>query len=180
MARQRHKGSKRRGLLEKDRACDASQNLAKLNIQERIQARIRDAQIDTNEIVGTLVSQMRGDFGDILPEDAFIQQVKASGHSHLLKEVEITEKQIPAAEGKPLILERKYKIKIHDAQAAAKQLCNVFGLEKLPAPHPETVRKLDEAVGKFIEKAAARGLKVTPEQAREKLKPYFETGSINN
>jgi phage terminase small subunit len=180
------KAAKDAGYSKKTARVIASQNLTKLNIQERIQARIREAQIDTNEIIGTLVSHMRGNFADLLPRDAFIQEAHENGASHLIKEVEITERTVPAEvdrKGKVLqqaALERKYKIKIHDPQAAAKHLCSVFGLEKLPAPNPEAVKVLDEKVKQFIERAAAKGLTVTEEQARAKLQPYFETGSVNN
>jgi hypothetical protein len=130
---------------------------------------IRAAQIDTNEIVGTLVSHMRGDLADIVPDDDVLAQARANGVSHLIKEIEITK------DGR----ETKYKIKIHDSQSAAKQLCNVFGLEKLPAPNPETVSRLDRAIERFIEKAAGKGLVVTPEQARDKLMPYFNGPSTH-
>jgi phage terminase small subunit len=157
------------------------ENVIKSGVQERIQARIREAQINTNEVVGTLVSHMRGDFGDILLKDKFVQEVRALGLSHLLKEVEVTERILRRevlieGEDEPQdVLERKYKIKIHDSQAAAKQLCNVFGLEKLPAPNPEAMRRMDEAVDRFIEKAAKKGITVTPEQARTKLMPFLQS-----
>jgi hypothetical protein len=150
----------------------------KARTSERIQARVREAQIDTNEVIGTLVSHMRGDFADIIPDDPFIQQAKVNKVSHLLKEVEITERTILGEDGGANVLEKKYKIKIHDSQSAAKHLCNVFGLEKLPAPNPETVRKLDEAVRRFIEKAAEKGIEVTPEQARTKLMPFYKVEGV--
>jgi phage terminase small subunit len=168
------------GYAESTASVDVYKMLEKPSIQARIRERIREAQIDTNEIIGTLVSHMRGDFADLLPEDEFFKEARRRGVSHLIRELETTEHIIPGEDGGPDVTERKRKIKIHDSQAAAKQLCNVFGLEKLPAPNPETARKLDEAVGKFIERAAAKGLKVTPEQARKKLQPYFETGGVNN
>lgn len=153
--------------------------LEKARTAEMIAEHVRNAQIDTNEIIGTLVSHMRGDLADVVPNDEFLRQAQERGVSHLLKEVEITERTIAGEEGEPAVLERKYKIKIHDAQAAAKHLTTVFGLEKLPAPNPETLRRLDEAVGRFIKKAAAKGIIVTPEQARAKLMPLIQSRAVN-
>jgi len=167
------------GFAESTASVDIYKMLEKPSVKARIQERIREAQIDTNEVIGTLVSHMRGDLADICPEDSFLAQARERGVSHLIKELEITERTILGEEGENSILERKYKIKIHDSQGAAKHLCNVFGLEKLPAPNPETMRKLDAAVEKMIEKAAAKGITVTPEQARARLMPYVQSKMTN-
>jgi phage terminase small subunit len=172
------KAAKDAGYSPKVAAEVGCENLRKSNIRERIEARMRDAEVTTNEIIGTLVSQMRGDFADILPEDEFFKKCRENGVSHLIKEVETTKHLIPGEDEDSCVTEVKRKIKIHDSQAAAKQLCNVFGLEKLPAPNPETMKKLDEAVEKFIEKAAKKGITVTPEQARSKLMPFIQTQTV--
>jgi hypothetical protein len=154
------------------------QILVKLGVQERIAARIRDAEINTNEVIGTLVSHMRGDFGDMFPDDPFFQRLKENGLSHLVKEVETTRHLLPGEDEESAVTEVKRKIKIHNSQAAAKHLCNVFGLEKLPAPNPEAMKQLDKAIDRFIEKAAKKGITVTPEQARSKLMPFIQSQTI--
>jgi hypothetical protein len=55
--------------------------------QATIQARIAIAQIQTDEIIGVLVSHMRGDIADFFPEDDFLQEAKKRGISHLIKKV---------------------------------------------------------------------------------------------
>jgi phage terminase small subunit len=100
----------------------------KARTQTRIDVRIKEAQIDTNEVIGTLVSHMRADLADICPKDAFLKAARENGVSHLIKELEISERVIKGeslTEGDERaedVLERKYKIKVHDAQSAAKQL----------------------------------------------------------
>jgi phage terminase small subunit len=170
--------ARKAGYSESVARVDVYRILAKPSVRERIEARMRDAEVTTNEIIGTLVSQMRGDFADILPEDEFFKKCRENGVSHLIKEVETTKHVLAGEDEESCVTEVKRKIKIHDAQAAAKQLCNVFGLEKLPAPNPEAMKRLDEAVDRFIEKAAKKGIKVTPEQARAKLMPFIQAQGI--
>jgi phage terminase small subunit len=141
---------------------EASRLLRIAKVRERIAERIAEAGVDKSEVIGTLVSHMRADFADILPDDKFIQQARANGVSHLLKELEITERSIPAEvdeegeEVQPVILERKYKIKIHDSYSAAKQLCSVFGLNKKEGENPEDEKvRVETAIRTYIERTGA-------------------------
>jgi hypothetical protein len=126
--------------------------LRNADIRERIRARIDESQIDTREVIGTLVSHMRGDLAEVVPNDEFLKEAKRNGVSHLIKELEITKRQVIGAnEDDPGAIETKYKIKIHDSQSAAKHLTTVFGLEKAKETHPNDVeRNKREEVRKYL------------------------------
>jgi phage terminase small subunit len=135
------------------------ENLRKSNVQERIRERIREANLNPQEIIGTLVSHMRGDLADILPEHKILKAARDAGVSHLIKEIEVTEHELPCAEGEKPIIEVKTKIKIHDSQSAAKHLTTVFGLEKAKETHPADVERAEA-------------------QKREALREWFEQQGI--
>jgi phage terminase small subunit len=100
-----------------------SQNSRKLKVAERISARIAEAQIETDEVLGTLASIMRGSLEDFLeisdwgPPKINLRQGFERGVLHLLKEL--------TAEADGTI-----KIKLHDALAAATQLSRIMNLDK--------------------------------------------------
>lgn len=108
-----------------------AQNLVKLGIQERIQQRIEDAKVQTNEVIGTLASHMRADMADILPDNEVLQEAKLAGLSHLIKKMKTTERF--TKDGERIVT---HEFEMYSAQEAAKQLCAVFGLNKLPATNP--------------------------------------------
>jgi phage terminase small subunit len=110
----------------------ASQNFTKLNIKDRIQARIADAQVHTNEVIGTLASQMRADIADIIPENPIAQQAKAAGVSHLIKKLVVKRYW---DKGKDAEVEET-TVEMYSSQSAAKHLTDVFGLNKEPAKNP--------------------------------------------
>jgi len=59
------------------------------DMRERFQRIANDAAVNTNEIIGTLVQQMRFDIADIFPESDFLQRAKQLGISHLIKKVKV-------------------------------------------------------------------------------------------
>ncbi len=108
-----------------------AQNLAKLSIQKRIQARLEDSKIQTNEVIGTLASHMRADIAEILPDNEVLKRAKKAGLSHLIKKMKTTERY--TKDGEHVVT---HEFEMYSAQEAAKQLCAVFGLNKLPASNP--------------------------------------------
>ncbi len=110
----------------------ASENLAKPYIRRRIAERMQEARIHTDEVIGTLVSHLRADLGDILPDNPIVKQAKAVGLSHLIRKLVVKEyfdksKQAVVTET---------SVELHNAQTAAKQLCAVMGLEVAAAKNP--------------------------------------------
>jgi phage terminase small subunit len=110
----------------------ASENLAKPYIRRRIAERMQEAKIHTDEVLGTLVSHLRADLGDIMPDNPIVKQAKAVGLSHLLRKVTVKEyfdksKQATVTET---------TVELHNSQTAAKQLCAVMGLEVAAAKNP--------------------------------------------
>jgi len=148
-------------------------------VKEMIEERIAQSNVSTQEIIGTLVSHMRGDLADIFPDDPVLKAARKRGVSHLIKKLERKEHFIVREEGEEPIREVVTKIEIHNAHSAAKHLTNVFGLEKLPGLNPETEKELNAMVEKLIKKAAEKGVEVTPEQARAKLTPLIQSKAIN-
>ncbi len=112
------------GYSEKTANEQGSQNLAKLSIQERVRARVAEAGVQTNEVIGTLVSHMRADLADVYPEHPLLKRAKAAGISHWIRKLTLKEyfdksKQATVTET---------TVELHNSQTAAKQLCAVMGL----------------------------------------------------
>jgi phage terminase small subunit len=104
----------------------------KAEIERRRESRMAEANIHANEVLGTLVSHLRADLGDILPDNPIVKQAKAVGLSHLLRKVTVKEyfdksKQATVTET---------TVELHNSQTAAKQLCAVMGLEVAAAKNP--------------------------------------------
>jgi hypothetical protein len=97
-----------------------------------------EAQLDTDEIIGTLVSHMRADVGDLLGDDGTPDLARAieNGATHIIKKIKICKRLIPTENGEP-VQEVTYEIVLHDAQAAARQLARLLQLE-------ERARKAEE------------------------------------
>jgi phage terminase small subunit len=79
------------GYSPRSAAVIASRNLKRPGIQERIKSRIDDAKVETDEIIGTLVSHMRADIGDLLGDDGALDLVRAieNGSTHLIRKLVI-------------------------------------------------------------------------------------------
>lgn len=110
--------------------------LVKDSIQERIKERLDDAKLQTNEVIGTLASQMRADMAEILPDNEILQQARERGLSHLIKKMKTTERY--TKDGERIVT---HEFEMYSAQEAAKQLCAVFGLNKMPGANPNEAAK---------------------------------------
>lgn len=113
----------------------ANELLTNPDIQKRIQARLRDANVRPKEVLGTLVSQMRGDIADVLPESDILQRAQEKGISHLIRKVKVKQKLIPNGEGEPIV-ETDTEIEMYSSQKAAEVLSGLLGLIKEPAKNP--------------------------------------------
>ncbi len=103
---------------------EASRLLRNAEIQERVRARVAEAGVQTNEVMGTLVSHMRADLADVYPEHPLLKRAKAAGISHWIRKLTVKEyfdksKQATVTET---------TVELHNSQTAAKQLCAVMGL----------------------------------------------------
>jgi phage terminase small subunit len=110
----------------------ASENLAKPYIRRRIAERMQEARIHTDEVLGTLVSHLRADIGEIMPDNPIVQRAREAGVSHWIRKVTVKEyfdksKQATVTET---------TVELHNSQTAAKQLCAVMGLEVAAAKNP--------------------------------------------
>jgi hypothetical protein len=103
---------------------EASRLLRNAEIQERVRARVAEAGVQTNEVIGTLVSHIRADLADVYPEHPLLKRAKAAGISHWIRKLTVKEyfdksKQATVTET---------TVELHNSQTAAKQLCAVMGL----------------------------------------------------
>lgn len=100
--------------------------LAKANVQAHIQARIAEAEVSTEEIIGTLASHMRGDLTAVLERDGSIDiaAVRERGLGHLIKKLKLKHVGGAGKKGK-LVVEG---IEVHDSHAAAKELARIKGM----------------------------------------------------
>lgn len=126
------------------------------NIRERINARISESKVETNEIIGTLASQMRGSIADIVPEDELLKAAKDNGVDHLIKKLKVHTRFIPQKghdeDGNPMpsIREVTHEFEMYSAQEAAKQLAAIKGIVKEPAKNPLDLAR--EAIAEFLTK----------------------------
>jgi hypothetical protein len=111
---------------------DVYRALTHPDIRQRIEARIQEAQVDSDEVIGTLVSHMRADLADILPENEILQRAREAGFSHLIKKIRIRERFISQGPGNEPIREATTELELHDSQAAAKVLANLIAMENAP------------------------------------------------
>jgi phage terminase small subunit len=98
----------------------ASQNLRKPEIRRYIDERIDASVLTAVEVLSILSDQARASIADVLNDDGSFdfEDVKRRGADRLIKEFEINEEL--DKDGKPV--SRKYKVRIHDAQAAAEKI----------------------------------------------------------
>ncbi len=103
---------------------EASRLLRNAEIQERVRARVAEAGVQTNEVIGTLVSHMRADLADVYPEHPLLKRAKAAGVSHWIRK--LTVKEYFDKSKQAVVTETT--VELHNSQTAAKQLCAVMGL----------------------------------------------------
>lgn len=137
------------------------ENVVKRGIQERIKNRIEDAKMQTNEVIGTLASHMRSDIAEILPDNEVLRRAKKAGLSHLIKKMKTTERY--TKDGERVVT---HEFEMYSAQEAAKQLCAVFGLNKLPATNPNDAAR--EALQSILSETG-----ISEDQARQIVAARF-------
>lgn len=142
------------------------ENLRKLNIQRAIAARVADANVQANEVIGTLASQMRGDITELFNEhNGFtIEEIRSKGLGHLIKKVKLRREWEDVGEDEAKVPVDIIELEFHSSQAAAVQLCKVLGIEREPAPNDSDAKR--ELARVMLEK---RMVSCTREEAIEEL-----------
>ncbi len=145
-----------------------SRLLTNTDIRERIERRreqaMREAKVHTDEIIGLLVAHMRGDITYLLDENGELDLKMATeaGVSHLIKE--LTVKTDPV-----LGHVTSRTVKIHDSQAAARALCEVFGLKQEPRPNAASDANMKAEIEKSLVRIMERA-KIERAEAVERLR----------
>jgi hypothetical protein len=141
------KAARDAGYSERSARVLACRNLKRPDIQAQIKSRIESAEIDTNEIIGTLVGHMRADIANLLADDGSLDLAGAieNGSTQMIKKLIIRKRPIKGItdeRGDP-IEETTYDIVIHDSQLAAWRLARILHLEVNNRP-PEARRPTDD------------------------------------
>lgn len=135
-------------------------NLAKVRIRERIRARVAEAGVETNEVIGTLASQMRCDGTEFLSDSGgfSVGDIRNRGLGHLIRKMKLRRVMEPGQDEEKIPVDI-IELEFHSSQQAAIQLCKVLGIEKQPAENPETLRReierLAQEYGVDAERVAA-------------------------
>lgn len=149
------------------------ENLRKLEIKKRVEARLAESQVSANEVIGTLVSQMRADITEILTPGGHldIEMIRGKSLGHLLRKIKTRRYVENRGEDDEVEVEIT-EVELYDAQAAAAQLCKIFGLY---APTNINVGTLDSE----IERELARLGLATEESASGEAEGPARPPTIN-
>jgi len=154
------------------RASQAAWNvLNRPNVQERIRARVSQGQINPDEVLGSLASQMRADVTDCFgPDGAFsVDLARQNGLGHLLK-VSTTIHRKPGEDGSLRTTGDDTKIEFLSPQAAALQLARITAI---PGPGsaeeaPSDQSNVDERL-EMLERTVALTMQEFPDMSREEV-----------
>jgi phage terminase small subunit len=138
------------------------ENLRKLEIKRQIEKRVEESEVASNEVIGTLASQMRADVTTLFNEsNGFdIQTIKEKGLGHLIKKIKVR-REWESGKDEEKIPVDVIELELHSQQAAAVQLCKVLGIEQEPAKNKGELTK------RMLKKLVKSGL--TPKQAADDL-----------
>jgi len=153
-------------------------SLLNRDVQARIKARIAEAKVETDEIIGTLASQMRTNPLDMIDSAGrfSLEQARERGLGHLIKGLTITRRTVPGEEGSMEIVETT-KLEFHNSQAPGAQLSQIRSIEQQPAENEHTRRRRLEEYRRMLTRLKAeaeqQGEALTTQQAVEALKAYL-------
>jgi hypothetical protein len=158
------------GYSENSARVTASRMLTKANISERIQDRLKEQKVTTDEIVNTLAAQMRGAITDVLPDDGgLISQIKKQKLGHLIRKIKLRREVEPGTQKQYEVVE----LEIHNSQTAAAILAKIKGLEQAPAENEKD--KVERVIDNYIAlhrkglKSQLNANEITKKQYDEKL-----------
>src|SRR5262249_48337599 len=140
-------------------------------VQERIRARVSQAQVNPDEVIGSLASQMRADVTECLgPDGAFsVDLARQNGLGHLLK-VSTTIHRKQDEHGFLRTIGDATKIEFLSPQAAALQLARIGAI---PGPNPSPAGASDQAdvdeTLEMLERTVALTMTEFPDMSREEV-----------
>ena len=110
----------------------AYQVLRRAEVQRRIRDHSLESRVSSEEIIGTLVSCMRGNLGRCFNEegDFDINMVKNKRLDHLLNTVSETTREIRGRNGQPPEVITNYRVQLHSPLQAASILGRLLGLNR--------------------------------------------------
>jgi len=110
----------------------AYQVLQRPEVQARIRQRIAESRVSADEIIGTLVSFLRGTLADFLDESGnfSIEVAKERGVDHLLKSISTTTREIQATKTAPAQTVRTCRGQLYSPIQAAITLARILGIDR--------------------------------------------------
>jgi hypothetical protein len=116
------------GYSKKNARVQASQNLTKLNIQRRIQERLSEARVSSDEVLATLSAQMRSDITDLLGVDGelSLHRIRRRRLGHLIKRLRV--RRTYERRGKRKVTADIIDVELHSSQVAALGLARIMGM----------------------------------------------------
>src|SRR5262245_13920412 len=139
-------------------------------VQERIRARVSQAQVNPDEVIGSLASQMRADVTDCLgPDGAFsVDLARQNGLGHLLK-VSTTIHRKLLDNGALQTTGDSTKIEFLSPQAAAAQLVKINSVRDQNPDKPVDQQSQFAERQQRIERLIARTMEQFPGMTRQEV-----------
>jgi hypothetical protein len=153
------------------------QNYQKLPVYTAVQRRVQTTiGADTDEVLALLACHLRADvadFEDLVQEDGRLdlKTARERGVSRLIKKLDYEPVALQASEDGAPVTRYRCKVELHDSQAAARTLADIFGIKQMPRENDRDRELRVELAEKAI--AALKGyieLQMTHPEALERLR----------
>jgi hypothetical protein len=141
------------------------------HIKAQIRANIRAAHsLDTDEIVGSLVTDMRADIYDLLPDNEMVKSAHERGVSFMIKKIKQRVRRIPQGTGEEPIIEETTELEVYSRQEAARQLASILKMQGMQSPGIKAQVVFDEAIDTALEQLHSIGVMWTREKVVARVK----------
>src|SRR5262249_32148764 len=120
--------------------------------RDRVQDRLDQAQVSTDEVLGVLVSHMRADVTDLFDEGGtfHVESIRKKGLGHLVKKLKV--RRIYEGDDKDVPVDI-IELEVQGSQSAAVALSKILGMEA-PQKHTVEVESVDAAIERELARLA--------------------------
>jgi len=140
-------------------------------VEKRRGEALRNAQIDTAVIVGSLAEIATASLGDVLDENGEfdLEKARENGVDHLIKKLRVRTRYYSNGPGKEPDKEVTHEFEMYSRLEALNQLRDNFGMRQEPRPNSHS--EVESAIQDFIRRAKEKGYNISQEEAREFIEP---------
>lgn len=135
---------------------------------------------DTDELTGMLVTDLRSDMHDLLPNNELVKDAHERGVSRQIKEIEQRIRRIPQGTGIEPVIEEITKVKMYSRHEASKQLASILKLESMQSPGAKAQAEFDSTVDQAVERLHNIGVMWTREDVIDKLRSMMVAPNTNS